>query len=323
MLVDGEPVTLAPTAVAGLEVQPLALPAPGVPPVDTSAPIIASARKAYGRGDWATCLSEIRRVDLVNLLASEHRDLAARALTFEIACHFEGSKADAQASATRFASLGLDVPGDFLPIEVEQLMTTTITRTETKLHPLAVAGELGARLSVDGRAAACTLPCTIDLPAGDHVLAVTADGFAPASRMVRVPGEPRATLAQQPASVELAGQQLRARLARGLPATDATGVSLLARLAGQPNVAIVHADKRLHGALIVDGVLRAHADRDRDDAPALMRELAYDAHVLQRPRVWQRPWFWIAVTGATLAVSGAVVYFTYTPDTRTKVGFFP
>jgi hypothetical protein len=38
----------------------------------------------------------------------------------------------------------------------------------------------------------------------------------------------------------------------------------------------------------------------RGATPQLVREFAYDAGILQRPRVWQRPWFWIAVTGATL-----------------------
>ena len=312
--------TIAPHAVAGLELQPLPDPGPPPsPPPDASETIVAGARKAYGHGEWASCLSEIRRIDLVKLLAAGQRALAARALTFEIACHYEGSRDQAQASATRFANLGLDVPGDFLPVDVEQLITTTIAATSTKLTPIAVAGEAGARLAVDGRPAGCAVPCTIDLATGDHVLAVEADGFAPISRLVRVPDEDRVSLAQPPASAELAAHQWRARLARGLPATDATGVALIARLAGQPNVVVVRADKRLHGTLIVDGVLRAHADRDRGEVPALMRDLAYNGKILDAPRVWQRPWFWIAISGAALAVAGTIVYVTYEPEIQTMV----
>ena len=43
--------------------------------------------------------------------------------------------------------------------------------------------------------------------------------------------------------------------------------------------------------------------------------------LLQRPKVWQRPWFWIAVAGATAAISGAIIYATYEPDVQTMVGF--
>jgi cytochrome b subunit of formate dehydrogenase len=52
-----------------------------------------------------------------------------------------------------------------------------------------------------------------------------------------------------------------------------------------------------------------------------VRELAYDAGLLRRPHVWQRPWFWIAVTGVTLALSGAIVYAVYEPDVQTMVSF--
>ena len=52
---------------------------------------------------------------------------------------------------------------------------------------LSIDGVSGARLVVDGRDAGCAVPCTIDLRPGDHVVAVTADGYLPASKQIRVP----------------------------------------------------------------------------------------------------------------------------------------
>jgi len=71
--------------------------------------------------------------------------------------------------------------------------------------------------------------------------------------------------------------------------------------------------------MVVSGALAATGAARRGEAPALVRELAYDARVLRRPPLWARPWFWIAATGATLLVGGAAVAVTYEPEVRTRV----
>ena len=101
-----------------------------------------------------------------------------------------------------------------------------------------------------------------------------------------------------------------------MPATDATGATLLALAAREPRVAYLSGGT---GTLIVDGKPRASGTGA--DSPLLVRELAYDAGLLQRPNVWQRPWFWIAIAGATAVVSGAIIYVTYEPEIQTMVSF--
>lgn len=309
-------VALAPDAVAGLALTPVALPARAAPPaVDLADATAGQARKAYGAGDWAGCLAALRGRDLAEVLAAGQRASASRLLAFEIACQYEVSRADARTAAARFASLRLDLPADHLPAEVEALIASARERAGGEpVRPIAVDGSPGARLAVDGRAGVCALPCTIDLPAGEHVLAVDADGFAPLHRVIRVPATSRVSLAQPAAPRELATQQWQARQARGLTALDATAARLLGRLATE--VVVLRAGT---GALVRDGTLRAQLD---GTAPApLVRDLAYAGGLLSRPRAWQRPWFWIAATGVALAAAGAIVWVVYEPDTRTEVHF--
>ncbi len=322
VLIEADPAAvgeLAPRSVAGLELRTIELPAPPAAPIDVTAPIVTRARAAYASGDFDACRSELAKVNVVQLLVAENRALASRAITLEAACAWGAlAKADARTAAARLASLGLELPTTAVAPDVEQLIGTAVaTAGKESRHQLTIQGETGARLAIDGRPAGCTLPCTLDVSSGDHVLAVDADGFMPASRLVRTPDTTQVTLAQQPASAQLAAQQWRARIGRGLPGTDSVGVSLIAKLAGEQRIAVLRGGTRLEGSLVVDGVLRAQAVRDRGQGPTLVRELAYDGSVLQRPAVWQRPWFWIAMSGAAVVIAGAIVWATYEPEIHT------
>jgi hypothetical protein len=326
VLVDGDLPAASPlpkTAVAGLELRPIALPAPAAAVADDDAAIITRARKAYGQGDLDACRADLARVDVTKLLAAGDRGLASRALTFTAACASSAlAKTEAATAADRFASFGLELPDSVVSPDVEQLIGNAIARAgAAKRHPLAVTGEIGARLSIDGRPAGCALPCTIDLGPGDHVVAVDADGFQPAVRTLRIPDVATIAVAQQPASPELAARQWRARLGHGFPGADLVGAALIGRFAGERRVAFVHAGASLTGALVVDGKSLASAERDRGDPAGLVRELAYDGKILHRPAVWQRPWFWIAVSGAAVVLAGGIVAVTYQRPIHTSVGF--
>jgi len=327
VLVDGDRAALgalAPTAVTGLELQQVELPAPAPLAGDESSAILARARGAYAHGDHAMCRGELAKVDLAKLLATANRALAARALTLEAACAYQAlAKADARAAAARLASFGLELPDTAVAPDAEQLIGDAIVAAgKAKRSALAITGTTGARFTVDGRPGGCAIPCTIDLPPGDHVIALDADGFAPAWRVVRTPDETQVAIAQQPAPRELAAKQWRDRLGRGLPATDAIGVALLAKIALVPRVALVHGGgSQLTGALVVDGVLRARGERPRGESPQLLRELAFDAGLLPRPPLWRRPAFWIATSAATLIVSAVVVAAIYEPEVKTMVHF--
>jgi len=204
--------------------------------------------------------------------------------------------------------------------DVEQMIAGVITaHGRAPRVALAIHGEAGARLAIDGRPAGCAPPCTLDVAPGDHVLAIATDGFAPATRLVRVAAAQEVSLAQAPAAAALAAQQWRARRGRGLPGADAIGAKLIARFGKQRRIALLSGGARLEGALIVDGVVRARTERGPGEAPAALRELAYDASLLQRPTIFQRPWFWIALTGAAIAAGATTVWLVYQPDVMTEL----
>ncbi len=318
---DRRKVELAPHAVGGLELTPFAIPNAAPKPADDATATVTRARAAYVDGNFEACRGELARVDLARLLADGQRTLAGRTLAFDAACAYGAqAKAQAEVLAAKLASLGLELPDAPLAREAETLIARAITEGgKSPRHALAVTGEIGGRLAVDGKPAGCTLPCTVDLAAGDHLLAVETDGFAPVARWVRVPDATTVALAQSAATPEIATAQWRARIGRGLPPADAVGARLLARLTAQPRVVLLHGDAQVNGTLIVDGEIRAHGEGAA--APALVRELAYDAKLLERPAIWQKPSFWIVTSVAVAVIAGAVIYAVYEPDTESNLRF--
>ena len=298
--------------VDGLLPHALVVPPGEPPPADHTSGPLARARTAYAAGDFDACRGELARIDVPASLAAGLRDAAARALAFDAACAWGGqAQAQARTLARRLAGFGLALPDAPIAPDIEAVIGEAIVAAgNAKTQPVAVRGTPGARLAVDGRPPGCALPCTVDLIAGDHVLAVTADGFTPAHQVVRVPDSRDVALPQLPAAPALAQAQWRARGG----ATDAIGARLIAELSGEPRVAVL---RGASGALIVDGALAATAS-DRDPQ-RLLRELAYGAGVLRRPSVWQRPWFWIAVSGVALGVAAGITALTYQPTRHTDL----
>jgi len=324
VLLDGERAAApAASAVGGLELHAAVLPPTTPSPVDPTPSTLARARTAYATGDHAGCRTAIATLDLPSLLATGHRAAAARALSLDAACAYQGlAQDDARRAAIRLAGFGLDLPADAVAREVEDLILDEIQKASAAPRVrLAVTGQAGGRVSTDGQPATCAIPCQLELAVGEHVIAVDTDGYEPAWKTVRVPDRAELAIAQQPASPARASAQWRARIGRGLQPADDVGANLLALAAHEPRIAYLHVGDALTGTLIVDGDPRARGADGRDAAPHLIRELAYDGGLLQRPRVWQRPWFWIALAGGALAVSGAIVYLTYQPEIRTMVEF--
>ncbi|HEY0191268.1 MAG TPA: hypothetical protein VGC42_09125 [Kofleriaceae bacterium] len=324
VLVDGEPAPLLPApplpVIDGLALHPLVIPAaPRAAPDDTAAPL-ARARQAYAAGDFEACRGELARIDVPRVLAGGARDLAARSLAFDAACAWgQQAQATARGLAARLASFGLALPDTQIAPDIEAVLGDAIVAAgNARAHALVVRGEPGARLRVDGQPPACALPCTVELVPGAHVLAVSADGFTDAMREVRIPDTTDVQLAQMPAAPALAAVQWRAREGRGLPAADAVGARLIAQLGGERRIAVLSPrSSGLTGALIVDGALAATATAG--DRASLIRELAYDAGVLHRPAVWQRPWFWIAVSAVAVGSAAAITAITYQPTHHTSL----
>ncbi|HUJ63260.1 MAG TPA: hypothetical protein VLX92_32400 [Kofleriaceae bacterium] len=324
LLIDGDRAAagaLPPGAVDGLELVPIALPPPAAVRPDDATPVVARARSAYARGEFDACRAELARLDVAHLLARGDRPTAAGVLVFDAACAWGAmDRAAAKLDAERLASFGLELGDIVVSPDVEKAIGDAIAAAQNAPRAkLAITGVVDARLSIDGKPAGCALPCTVELAPGDHVIAADADGYLPETRSVRSPDQSALAIAQQPAPAALAATQWRARVGRGLPPADATGATLLARLSGAPRIAFVHGDARITGALVVDGKLVASATGGRGGGPALVRELAYDGKLLQRPTLWQRPWFWIAVAGAAAGITGVVLYLNRPTDS--SVGF--
>jgi hypothetical protein len=324
VIVDGDRSALGtlPTASDGLELRTVARPTPAAVPRDDTTAIVATARTAYASGDFDACRAALASVDVPRLLAAEQRVLVARALALDAACAWGATnKTAAIADAGRLAAFGLDLPDLAVSPDVERVLGEAITGAgNAGRAALAIDGRPGARVAVDGRSAHCTLPCTVELVSGEHVVAVKLEGYAPAWRIARVPDVARVALEQTEATPELAAEQWLVRVGLGMPPADATGAALLGRFAG-PRVAYVFGDRELSGALAVDGKLAAHDTQARGHGEALVRELAYDGGVLHRPSIVQRPWFWIAVTGAAIVLAGAIIAATYQPPIHTTAGF--
>lgn len=326
ILIEGDTPSQLPS-VDGLLLHPLVVP-PSPPPApdDTAAPL-AHARKAYASGDFETCRTELAKVDVPHLLADGSRDIAARALAFDAACAWgQQAATTARGIAARLASYGLAIPDTQIAPDIEAILGDAIVAAgNAKTRTVSVHGEVGARLRVDGKPAACALPCAIELVPGAHVLSVTADGFTDAMREVRIPDTTDVSLAQTPAEPSLAAAQWRARAGRGLPSADAVGARLIAQLGGERRIAVLSprgadpSNRSLVGAMIVDGSLASSATARRGDEGGLVRELAYDAGVLHRPSVWQRPWFWIALSGIAIGAAAAITAITYQPTRHTSL----
>ncbi|HEY0250547.1 MAG TPA: PEGA domain-containing protein, partial [Kofleriaceae bacterium] len=283
--------------VSGLELRTVAVPAPPPPADDKVTPVLARIRTAYTHGDFDSCRTELASLDLAALLADGNRIAASRAVAFETGCAVGAMlTSEAQTSAARFASFGLELAETTVAPNVEALIGKEIERIGAMPRvPVMIASNASARLLVDGRPAGCDAPCTVELSPGDHVIAAAADGFTSMHKVVRIPDVKNVQLDLVPASALLAAEQWRARKGRGLPAADPTSAQLIGRFSGEPRVIVLTEGPRVTGELVVDGRTIAHADAPPDHTTSMIRDLAYEGGLLQRPPVWRRPWFLIAV----------------------------
>jgi hypothetical protein len=241
------------------------------------------------------------------------------------ACAF-GRLAPAEATdhAAALAGFGLALPDDAGAVtpDVEAILVAALDRAGAAARlTVEVDGRAGARLTIDGRPAECALPCTVALAPGDHVVAVTADGAAPAWRVIRVPVAGPVTIPQAPAAPALALAQWRARAGRGLPLDDDAGLALLAQGAGVRRLVYLGAGERLRGALVVDGLVKARGARAPGEVAALVHDLTTRGGLVPAPPLWRRPRFWGALGVAAAAAAAITAAIVLEPEVRTEVGF--
>jgi hypothetical protein len=332
VIVDGAGADRARDGVAhrgldGFVVRAVAPPPIVADPPDPIASILATARAAYqDRGDFAACRAAVDPIDVPSLLAVGKREQAARVLVWRTACAWSGlARADARATAALVGQYGLDLPSDAGAVipEVEAALLDVIEKAaKIERVPLKVAGNSGGRVVLDGKPTGCTLPCTLDVARGDHVVAIEADGKTPAWRVVRAPAKAAIEIPLARASPAEAGAQWRARIARGLPAIDDTGLELVAHAAGDVRVAYVDADgKRVRGALVVDGAVKARGTRDDGDITGLLGDLTRRGGLVAPTPLVKQPRFWIVLGAGVAAAAAITALVVYEPEIITEVGF--
>jgi hypothetical protein len=303
--------------------------------------IASRARASYIEADFAACrraVEDDRRI--TRLLAAGNRSAASRLLFWRIACLVgAGDEAGAEREALRFAVLGLDAPPDVSAAtpEVEAALGTAYRAVEEmeRVSLRVRADAPRASVSVDGRSDLCVSPCAVDVPPGDHVIRVSADGRQSAERSVRVEaGGAEARFELDEAPPGLAAVQWTQRYATSTEVDSAASVDLLAHATRARRFVLLSADgvgegARLRGVLAVDGSVSARSEQTSEDATDIseltdevLSELLVEGEVLEpAPGLFARPLFWIILGVVVAGAVTATVLLLQEPDTRTRVVF--
>lgn len=332
-VLEGEPAAtqalaqrLTASAVPQLVLRQAALPPPAEP--ELGAAEVSAAFEDFLAGDGSRCRERLAAVDLSRLLAHRQRAVVARALLLDARCaEGLGNAAAADARFEEFASYELELA------EATGVLSPTLrARFDQALARLGrlprvrldVQGAAGGRLWIDGRTAACALPCSPSLGHGPHVLAVEAEGIARSWRKVTVSGAATVQLPVAVASAQEAAEQWHARAGQGFAPDDAQSLALLPLAIKDERVVYLRALGRpesLLGALVVRRRERtevaARGQRAQlAAAPALVRQLAIDAGVIEAPRP---RWFWPVLVGSVLTSVAVTAALLYQPEIRTQV----
>ncbi len=290
---------------------------------------LATARKAYVSARFADCLAALEGDGATTeLLAAGERTLTARLLTWRTACHTGAKELEpARLAAEALAIFRLPIPDDIgsTTPDVEALLSRTVAELHSRpAKKLQVASTpAGATVDLDGRRAACTTPCTMELPEGAHVVTVSADGYTPLSRAVTADADFTLVTAEP----ELAATQWAARRERGDAVDSDASLRLLSTSLRAPRLLVLATDpaspRTQRGALLVDGVLAARAERE-GDTEGLLKDLLVRGRVVEEaPPLYKRWPFWVAVGAAAVAAGVTTAVVVGNKQTITRVEFSP
>jgi hypothetical protein len=305
---------------------PAPAPAPPLPVSDT----LAQARTAWVSADFVRCLKLLDDdARVTDALARGDRTTAARSLAWRVACKLGARQSDgARRDAEWLAALQLPPPEDVgvMTPDVEALLTGLRRAIDARARvPLTISSQAkDAVVAIDGRPAACIVPCRMELGAGVHVVKVSADGYTSLARPVTVTGaETAVELTLPPADPALAATQWHERRAAGDALDAGRSVQLLGLALRAPRLLVLGpADEPglVRGALAVDGVVQARGERD--DVQALVRDLLVRGRLME-PSIplWKRWPFWVAVGAAAVAtgVTTAVLFVNRPVVTRVEL----
>ena len=252
----------------------LTQPSPVPPEQQLSTEAVVEARTAWVSADFAKCLALLEDDEVViRALREGQRTLAARTLAWRAACRTSARQAaGARRDAEWMAILQLPLPDDVgvMTPEIEALLTQV--RREVDARPLVQVSVTSpvrdAVVAFDGRPAVCTVPCTMSVAAGVHVISLSADGYSPQARSVTIgTSGASAEVTLPPADPALAASQWLERRAKGVSFDDGRAVTLLSVALRSARLVVLGAGQRatqrgLHqDAARTAG--REGADRDR------------------------------------------------------------
>ncbi len=317
------------------ELAPSARDDQGAALADRAIAALALASTAFQQADFARCSHAFDHVSTDELLAHARRDLASRALLWQVACAVADERADdARAFAAQLATLELEVPTVVTRPDVEALIAAQIAATSAQPRRAVHVRSSAARtvIDVDGRPSVCRAPCELSLRPGAHVLHASADRFEPTSSVIRVrdDGATDVSLSLSAASAARASQQWARRDAREFDSAES--VALLSVATASPRLAVIQVERerastRLRAVLATDATVAARSERRaslavRDgDGVALLRELLVRARVIEASRpVYESPWFWVGI-GAAAVTGAAVTGWYFTRPVETSIGF--
>ncbi|MBI2893057.1 MAG: hypothetical protein HYY06_05860 [Deltaproteobacteria bacterium] len=298
---------------------------------------LAAARRSYVDGGFDGCLDSVGTSGLVErLLGEERRALAARVLFWRIACQVgQGQPERARQDARAFATFGLAIPPDAggTTPEVEAVLADGITEVgRADRATLWVDANLPGAASFDGGGAACRVPCAVDLPPGDHVVRVAADGAVPEARRVRLgAGGARIRLELARAGPDLAGRQWSARYGASGELDSRASLRLLAQALAAPRLVLMTTERlrsriRLRGSLALRGDVAAQAERKvqlgelAGSSSALVVDLLERGRVVARP-LWSSTLFWLAVGATATLAAGVTALILWEPNIDSTLYF--
>lgn len=305
---------------------------------------LLEARADYMAGELARvrrCAEQLAAPELVwATLGRGSRASAARVLVWKIACTSIARRDEAIVSARTFAGLELDLPPDVdaIPVEAHRALAAALESAEKSgKRELVVRAEgdagaiAGARVTIDGRVAACATECVVELRPGDHLIQIEKDGFTRLGKVVRVDaGTPRGTFTGKltVAPPELAAEQWGARYASGQARSDSNeSISLLARALRAQRFVYLEADRvgsgaRVRGALAVQGKLAAREEKQGSVEAAsgdVVEQLLVRGGIVENKSVLQKPLFWVVVGVVAIGSSALTAYAISDPGERTVV----
>lgn len=302
---------------------------------DRGASAVTTAASAFASADFARCSHALDDVAVHELLARSRRDLAARTLMWTAACALaDDRRADAERAATQLATLELEIPAVVTRPDVEGLVASTLASVAARPRRSITirSNARSARVAIDGTAARCTAPCTVELHSGEHVVVVSADRFEPASATFSVGDAPALLdVTLTPASAARAAEQWNARERANAPSDSADSMALLSTATAARRIARIdvdqeHGSSRLRAVLAIDGAIASRSEQrstpePRDeDASALVRDLLVRGRVIEPARpLYTSPWFWVAIgVAAGAGVGVSAWYFTRPIETAIR-----